>query len=652
MQYSPIHYYQMKYIYVLEDDTKLQKQIFEAIRKTDEQIQVRYFNSFEEFQKWIPLAIKSGRESINNGGVRLSIDTSQITAAQPDDELILMIMKDEWLGTRYVSLIKKTYELFLRKNLCTTEEPTRLVITAFENPDFDIKLVEEDIITNVIFKPFDQLILQQHLNYAITGHKLPSESFIHSVQTKQEVEMTKEVQMEAVGDVGFVTRSPREIKVGNVSKYYGEAFRAKGRIHVMGRCIACEPHPEFSGEFRVWFSFFGIPSRQISEIRQNMVKRNEIEFSDTLPANPQDEGKKWVILDAKKERAQKFTKIIEEVFKAQVEHFVSFENFAFQTDPMAQDSARKEKALSDLPVVKITFDLKGDKVVLADPDGLSGKKIFGMTWDDFKSKEFFSKLHPVSVAAWRDAMINGSKEPFLILVQNGPVFFPIKVKSIERVKEGKADQNRVEFVDPDPAEKTKWFQEKFPSPAQSQGIMIAEEYMRPDKKEFWDEFTKKTQGKFFTLHEKTPEEKMTRESSWLTDIFEESNDPVYVRRKLNWMFARPVPAQDKGSAYLNSGKEIIRVANPVEVAELSEASLIINYYRQIAIGAFRQFVLAKTGETFIEYRATCNFSCEHPSEKDMFQNHFIFFGVTDAHLKSIRLWILENYVQTKQQEGG
>ena len=246
----------MKYIYVLEDDPKLQKQIYEGLRKTEPQAQIRYFISLESFQAWLATALKDGQKALYNGGEKLDIDPGQITASfDPSDELLLLISKDEWLGSRYLALIKKTIETFIRKNICTKEDPTRMIITAFESPDFDIKLVEDPCISNVIFKPFDELILQQHLHFALKGHHPASQSFVHKVQTAQEVEMTKEAQMEAVGDIGFVTRSPRAVKVGQIAKYYGEVFKSKGRTHVMGRCVACEPHPDLPDEFRLWFSF-------------------------------------------------------------------------------------------------------------------------------------------------------------------------------------------------------------------------------------------------------------------------------------------------------------------------------------------------------------------------------------------------------------
>ena len=646
----------MKYIYVLEDDPKLQIQIYESLRKTEPQAQIRYFTSLEIFQKWLAIALKEGQKSLFSGGEKLESDPGQITASSdPSDELLLLISKEEWLGSRYLTLIKKTIDTFIRKNICTKEDPTRMIITAFENPDFDLKLVEDPIISNVIFKPFDELILQQHLHFALKGHHPASQSFVHKVQTAQEVEMTKEAQMEAVGDIGFVTRSPREVKVGQIAKYYGDVFKSKGRTHVMGRCVACEPHPDLPGEFRLWFSFFGIPSWQITDIRKNMVKRNEIEFSANSPFKPQPMQKEWVILDTDKDRIAKFKKILSQTADAQVKVFNTFENFFFQSDPSAIENTRKESAWLDALKITLVLDSRGDVLKKVYPEDQEGKKVFGENFAEFKRASFHSKLHEISLATLKNWIAAGVADQELLLVQNHGQFFTLKVLSFRKKVEGVETLIELEVSEANLEERTKWFALRFPTPQSSHAILIGEDFLYQEKLGYWEEFVsaakeKKNTPRFFGLYKQVPDEKFVRKLNWIEDIYENGNEPAYIERKLRWRGNNP-EVSGGNSAFLNSCKELIRVANPVSIAELSEASLIVNYQRAIEKGAFRKFVLSQTAETFSEYRATCNYSAEHPTEKGMFQAHFVFFGITDGHLKSIRVWILENYVLSKQEDG-
>jgi hypothetical protein len=185
--------------------------------------------------------------------------------------------------------------------------------------------------------------------------------------------------------------------------------------------------------------------------------------------------------------------------------------------------------------------------------------------------------------------------------------------------------------------------------------VVSSEYVKEEKIPFWLELIKNAKAKqlhvrVIVLFEKTPEEKMVRLLDWVEDLFDDTNETPYIERKLRWHYFGE-PKEKMAIPFLNACKEVIRVANPVEVAEISEAGLVVNYYRSISLGAFRHFVLPNNeSDSYLEFRTNCNYFSAHPTEKDQFQNHFVFFGITDVYLKKIRVWILENYVLSKQKE--
>jgi hypothetical protein len=643
----------MKYIYVLEDELKFQEQIYKALKVSEPDAKIRFFVSIEEFQKWIVQAVKLGNQSLYFGGSALASDPEQELVAQPDDHLLLLISKEEWLGSRHMALIRKTQDMLLRKKICTVEDPTRLVLSAFENPDFDIKLVEDRVICNVIFKPFDELILQQMLHFALKGHHPASESFVHSVTGEYQVEMTKEVQMEAVSDMGFVTRSPRPIEVGKISKYYGEVFRGKGRIHVMARCLSCQPHPEFKNEFQICFSYLGIPSHQISDIRKSMIKRNEVEYSGDPVHRPTGNKEKWILIESDTNRVQKWKDILNNNFNATCETVTNFETFLFQMDPAASQKSQKEKAWTDGASLTLTLNVQAQTVLLADPNSNQSKKIFGLTFEELQKKSFLQLLHPQSQTVWSGLIKSVSPKPEVLLVSSQNQFFLVKVMTEPYQKDQK--EKKFEFTEPSESEKQVWFDQNFPNPMKSFCLVISSQYVTEERVAFWRELFKVQADKGFKprvvlLFDQVPSEKLSRELDWVDDIYEDSNEKPYIERKLKWLYFGD-SQKEAGTPFLNACKELIRVANPVDVAELSEAGLIINYYRQISLGAFRYFVLpTKQQDSFSEFLANCNYSQPHPSEKDLFQVHFVFFGVTDLLLKQIRVWILENYVNEKQKE--
>lgn len=643
----------MKYIYVLENEQKFQEQIFKALKVSEPDSKIRFFNSIEEFQTWVIQAIKLGNQSLATGGAALATDPDQELTPQADDNLLLLISKEEWLGSRYMALIRKMQDMLIRKKICTKEDPTRLVLSAFENPDFDIKLVEDRIICNVIFKPFDELILQQMLHFALKGHHPASESFVHSVTGEYQVEMTKEVQMEAVSDMGFVTRSPRPIEVGKISKYYGEVFRGKGRIHVMARCLSCQPHPEFKEEFQVCFSYLGIPSHQISDIRKSMIKRNEIEFSGDPVHRPANQKEKWVIVEQDSNRIQKWKDVLGKNLNVPCETVPSFETFIFQLDPAASQKNQKEKAWTDGPTLNLTLNAQTQMVIKTEPDSNQAKNIFALPFSELQKKSFLQLMHQQSQTAWTNLFKSASPKPEILLINSQDQFFLIKVMTQPFQKDQK--EKVIQITEPSEQEKTAWFDQNFPNPLKSFCLVISSQYVNEERLGFWRELFKTSAEKglkprVILLFDKVPTEKFSRELDWVDDIYEDSNEKPYIERKLKWLYFGDVQNAES-TPYLNACKELIRVANPVDVAELSEAGLVVNYYREISLGAFRYFVLPSTQQEFFsEFLANCNYSQPHPTEKDLFQIHFVFFGVTDIQLKQIRVWTLENYVNEKQKE--
>ena len=91
--------------------------------------------------------------------------------------------------------------------------------------------------------------------------------------------------------------------------------------------------------------------------------------------------------------------------------------------------------------------------------------------------------------------------------------------------------------------------------------------------------------------------------------------------------------------------------NICSFAEMSEAGLVMSYYRAITVGSFRRFILwfpMEIGQPVM--LATCNFNKENEAEKGLYENHFVFFGMQDVFLQHVRVWIRENYVLSKQAQ--
>jgi len=173
----------MKFVFVLEDDVKFQKQIVEAIESIDPKIEVRLFTNLDGFLVWIRDLAANGPSSIVKAGMNPSANAKPISETE-EHRLVAIVSKLEFLGARQIPLLKKTRNMFVQKKVCTAEDPTAFVLTTFEAPNFQTKQLEDRIINNVIMKPFDRLILAQHLTFAIDGRHKPSKYSITNQKWK------------------------------------------------------------------------------------------------------------------------------------------------------------------------------------------------------------------------------------------------------------------------------------------------------------------------------------------------------------------------------------------------------------------------------------------------------------------------------------
>lgn len=242
-------------VLLLEDELRFQKEIEAAITEFDPQIKLQIFSSIGEFTKWLELLVKSGPAAVDIG-------------PGTPNQLALLISKFEFLGPQRLELLRKTREYFVMKGLCTKEDPTAFVLTGFHDPNFSLKELEDRILNNVIFKPFDKLILSQHLIFAIDGRHPPSKKTIVSQKSDAIIEMLKEIKILDVSEIGFTTNSYREVAPGAVSKYYAEFAATKKVKSFMGVVDKCEADPKKQGEFLLTCRFFGRDPEQISSIRR------------------------------------------------------------------------------------------------------------------------------------------------------------------------------------------------------------------------------------------------------------------------------------------------------------------------------------------------------------------------------------------------
>jgi len=656
----------MRFVYILEDDPKFQKELIDAVLSIDPMIQVRLFPTLKKFAGWVKYMMTTGTSAIAQGGEVPSWIKAEPLAANEEHQLSMIVSKIEFLGSKQIPLMEKTRDLFIERKICTKEDPTVFVLTTFEDPQFKIKDLEDRILSNIIFKPFDKLILAQHLTFAIDGRHPPSKYTIANQKMTAHVEMLKEVQMVAVSEIGFVTASNRPIEKGKISKYYGSQFVSERQKSLMAVTVDCRQVPDKTDEYLCSFLYFGAGPSQLSTMRKN------------LRAKPTDFDQKWETLLSDVTRSNRpigavmideEPAICDEIIDSLKRNFEPFQftkyqsltEFLTELDPKLVDSKAEPpppKAFPPSVVAEFIFDQTGGKIeeiktTSKDPV-IFGKKIadiiaLGTFWSHALGQELLAK--------WKE-WLNTPKDITLCLKIEKNTYY-IKPSNINR--DATTKKITVKFDELSTQDRTQFILNNSRIPKNTDLIFISHRFLQSTDGEKWlkiKEVLKLRSGNqefqpriiLLAAKEYTDAE-LVQYGSIVSDILYKPIDRSYLLRKVRvWNPELKVLSDDVNIGTI-AHTENIFTASPVQISEISEAGLVMQYYRAISLGSFRDFVLWQPYEIGApRVIATCNYT-EETSQKGIFNNHFVFFGMTDQFLKTIRIWIRDNYIIQKEQGG-
>ncbi len=551
----------MKYVFVLEDESKFQSEVCQALLEIDPKLQIRLFSQLEEFATWMKSAAREGPKSLAQAGHALNPDAGDLPSEE-NDQLVLIVSKEEFLGSKWIALIKKTRQWFISKKICSEADPTSLVITVFNSPSFEIKLVEDRIINNVIFKPFDLLLLKQHLHFAVHGRHAPSELSVHNMKTTALIEVIKDVQLEKISELGMTTLSTRPIPIHAVAKYYSQLFVSNTHKSIIAICTLCERIPGKELSYRCTFRFYGTDRNQVRQIRTKSVAALQKETL-SLTGNSFNKLSKGdiarmpmneiVIVSPDSDNHESLKHLFtNQFYQISTVQYGSLAQFQFALDPAQKTDKASTLKIEDIP----KLPTKATALVV-------DLKSFGyLDWTDNEAIEsLFSKF----------------KESIVKRYPRLPTIYFVSER-------GLSDQ--------------------------SERILS---------------------------------------TIFQGDLFYDLTDSMHLMKRILYCQGSQLVPKEPVEYVRFEELRTIQTANPVHVSELSEAGIVVQYHRPITIGSFRRFVLWTPHELGNpEFLASCNFSDQKASADGSFLNQFVFFGLTDADLKHIRLWIIHNYVSSKQ----
>lgn len=616
----------MDYVFVLEEDPLYRRQIQKAITDINPLLSIKFYHDLEEFYNWIKEIIAQGNRPWSEEGEK---ETNRVR---------LVISRCEFIGHDRLELLVKVRDLFTRRNMCTAQEPVGFVLTAFDDPSFHIAKYQHPILSNVLFKPFDELILREHLSYALAGRTVPKSVGLSHQKAETAVEMLKPVEMESLTDIGFTSRSNRSFEVGHVSKYYGEPFVGEKVTSVFARLVSCQPHPQYPSEFQLDFHFYGNDANQITAIRKRLRTKDRYKLTERKPpkANLID-NPLFVLIEPRDSEFEALSGTLRR--KVRNANIVRFNSLKLFEEELGSPSKARSGILS---TTVYGFEMSREFVVTkCEPEEalLWGEPLKGLNLGRFIPAQ---ELKPLGL--W----MMGNQPETMVLTQN---------TGHSGVLQFQRSNGKVQISEPDLQARLKFLRSRRSVKQTITAVIVNGRDFSPENLGAWENMKKAMSEELsempacYVISERiyTDEQKKLL-APYFDDIFYSPVDRAYFIQKMVFRFPGLKILEDPVQLSEKKMPAVIKTANPVEVEELSEAAMTMDYYREISAGSFREFVLWQP----YDYRSpqllgSC-YACEPKEGKDAgYKVYFVLYGMRDQLLKAIRLWIRDNYVNTKNK---
>lgn len=614
----------MEYVFVLEDEEIHQRAISKAVQTINPQLKTKFFKDLEEFYRWLKSAMATT-------GRILDPETEDSTP----EKVRLFIAKSEFILPANLGILDKTKELLSHRGLSSPETPLGFVLTAFDEPDFKFEQYKKPILFNLIFKPFDEIILTQHLSAALEGFNRPTESTLTSQKTSATAEMLKLIEVKTVSDIGFISKSQKTYPVGGLSKYYSGLFAGGGSKSAFARLAQVSEVGERNLELD--YRFFAAEIGQVASLRKVVRAKDKGKSTERDPQAGVAVAKPvFVIIEP---RDNEFN-ILGGTIKRR---FAGAQIFRFQTrkeleDDLGYASNSGKAALSaDLTSVAFTKDYVLGKTEPADAT-LLGRPLLG-----FDLAMVIDKTSLDQLGLWK----MGAGKEHLSVVRQGEQYSVIKF-----LKNGSA----ITIVNPTSEEKVAFLKTKRQLPAEVH-YLIACADVDPHNLSGWEHLARvcATELSFSPVIQLIAGRSYTDEdkkklAACFEDIFFTPLDRAYFLLKLIYGKYSMQVLEDKLSISEKALTEKVYAATGVHIDEISEAGIGFKYPDVIEKGSFREFVLDRPLDVNVPVLTGICYACEKIEGKEGGSNvYFVFFGVRDHELKFIRLWIRENYVHAKEK---
>jgi hypothetical protein len=235
---------------VVENDTKLFETIQDCLKSLDSGADIVHFDRLISYE-------------------------IEINKLNESEKVVFCKFDLALISLHEVSLKEWKTKIEAVKKFIPTTAP--ILISTYENELITHKFLNQLPIYNAIFKPFDKLILKETLNLSLQIEKLASTKELKSQKASTFIGVLKEVELQSISELGFLTLSDASIPTMSISKYFSPIFSVGRKQSIWAQCLLSAPHPQKPGFYINKFQFYYPSKNLLNQIRKFIVvfKQNE-----------------------------------------------------------------------------------------------------------------------------------------------------------------------------------------------------------------------------------------------------------------------------------------------------------------------------------------------------------------------------------------
>jgi len=563
--------------------------------------------------------------------------------------------------------------------------PTRMVLLKYEDDGISKLDVIHPALDDLIYLPMDRLVFLQKMEILLSLPKTIRPRFLFNQEVNHEIEISKITKLDRLSDVGLAIRNPIPLKRGLPGHFYLTLPGEKTRLELRGKVFRSEPHPEFPGQYLVYFTYFGLAKTDLSMIRRALSKapryqslytddRSVFRFkTDDLFLEQKDMRSFGVaVVDPDMEQATnlaaQISKDMDRLKMISESSYSLFLHRYFDKAGVATDKPPRVTEENEFykPYLMLTVNSSDLKCLSVEPPPQPGDLLIGHAAVDL----FATPEKWLSLITEQDSKLV-LEEAVKFALDGRPSDILLVFNDAENQRRGvnvkiqKGTADHLVTIDLSPANLSD-ISTKLTLATENKELdaIIADSAYIPDDTAPWIEGlrmravqTGKTKQltdlKFFIISE--PEARINPKWMDNPDILGQFVKPVDTRQ-LGFLLSEYLPNKNTVYQYENLGwgqpNLPLHVSKNVHLEMLSEFGATLRTKQILTPGTMvylRRSIYDNAPNACLAARV---YACiEHPSEKGFYQIFTTYFGINDQFLKFARTWIRENYAQSKAKEG-